>query len=71
MNNSNLPPGVTESMLPGNRPEDEACDKAVDKFIEQMDKVNASPEEYEYVSKVGIAGLLVIREQIERNRNGQ
>jgi|SRR5215469_408423 len=31
-NLSNLPPGVTESMIPGNRPEDEAHDK----FIEHI-----------------------------------
>lgn len=27
MNGSNLPPGVTADMIPGNRPEDEAWDK--------------------------------------------
>lgn len=27
---SNLPPGVTESMIPGNRPEDEAWDRLID-----------------------------------------
>ncbi len=30
--NSNLPPGVRVSDIPGNRPEDEACERIYDKF---------------------------------------
>lgn len=35
---SNLPPGVTESMLPGNRPEDEAFDSWADEVYRMIDR---------------------------------
>jgi hypothetical protein len=43
---SNLPPGVTESMIPGNRPEDEAEEKFwellyADLTIERLDAIEA------------------------------
>jgi hypothetical protein len=33
---SNLPPGVTESMIPGNRPEDVAIDKCMEQACEKL-----------------------------------
>ena len=36
---SNLPPGVTDSMLPGNRPEDIWFENFVDALYEKIDEV--------------------------------
>ena len=36
---SNLPPGVTESMLPGNRPEDRECEFVVILSAGEMDQL--------------------------------
>lgn len=33
---SNLPPGVTESMIPGNRPEDEAEERFMEELYEHL-----------------------------------
>lgn len=34
---SSLPPGVTDSMIPGNRPEDEAWWRARDRAVEEIE----------------------------------
>lgn len=40
---SNLPPGVTESMIPGNSPEDAWWDQVVDNLPEEIVAVIADP----------------------------
>jgi hypothetical protein len=55
MSLSNYPPGVTESMIPGNRPEDILFDKIVnetcDKCPEEMCFTGAYPEECPHVKR--------------------
>lgn len=40
MGNWNLPPGVMDSMLPGNRPADVAYDRAVERYLDTVDWVS-------------------------------
>lgn len=42
---SNLPPGVTESMLPGNRPEDVLFDRAYGDLCEGLDKAGIDTDQ--------------------------
>lgn len=51
---SNLPPGVTESMLPGNRPEDQEWDEFCDWAIERMSCSNLSIEQLRTALRNGI-----------------
>ena len=50
---SNLPPGVTESMIPGNRPEDEAWET----FLETVDEKlgDTEPEAWYAILEMGLA----------------
>lgn len=50
---SNLPPGVTESMIPGNRPEDEAWEKFLDDLNEKLG--DTEPEAWYAIVDMGIA----------------
>jgi len=43
--NSNLPPGIVDGMLPGNRPEDIEFEEFVEWLSEWMDMEGASCEE--------------------------
>ena len=52
MGASNLPPGVTESMIPGNRPEDEAWDKFADVFMEKTEGME--PEDWYFIMEMGL-----------------
>lgn len=50
---SNLPPGVTEDMIPGNRPEDVRWEKFVDAVFEELarlglDCINRFDEQHVY-----------------------
>jgi hypothetical protein len=58
---SNLPPGVTVSMLPGNRPEDIARETAEEKLLDALSVENLSPREYEIVGEVGLSAVRVFR----------
>ena len=58
---SNLPPGVTVSMIPGNRPEDIAQDAAEEKLLDSLSVENLSPCEYEIVREVGLTAVKVFR----------
>ena len=58
---SNLPPGVTVSMLPGNRPEDIAQEAAEEKLLDALSFENLSPLEYEIVGEVGLSAVKVFR----------
>lgn len=59
---SNLPPGVTDSMIPGNRPEDDEWDNAVDVLLEDLCKAGIEPKELKVVARIGIAAVLHLRE---------
>jgi hypothetical protein len=52
---SNLPPGVSVSMLPGNRPEDIAQEAAEEKLLDVLSIENLSSLEYEIVGEMGLA----------------
>ena len=54
---SNLPPGVTEGMLPGNRPEDMAWDEAMEKINEMAIEAKISPEDLVRAFGLGAAQL--------------
>ena len=58
---SNLPPGVTVSMLPGNRPEDIAQEAAEEKLLDALSLENLSPHEYEIVRELGLGAVRVFR----------
>jgi len=58
---SNLPPGVSGSMLPGNRPEDIAQEAAEEKLLDALSVEELSPLEYEIVSEVGLSAVRVFR----------
>lgn len=58
---SNLPPGVSVSMLPGNRPEDIAQEAAEEKLLDALSVENLSPPEYEIVGEVGLSAVKVFR----------
>ena len=58
---SNLPPGVSVSMLPGNRPEDIAQEAAEEKLLDSLSVENLSPCEYEIVGEVGLSAVKVFR----------
>ena len=58
---SNLPPGVTVSMLPGNRPEDIAQEAAEEKLLDALSVENFSPSEYEIVREMGLSAVKVFR----------
>ena len=57
---SNLPPGVTESMLPGNRPEDIAQEAAEEKLLDALSFENLSPHEYEIVREMGLSAVRIL-----------
>ena len=54
--NSNLPPGVTDSMIPGNRPEDIEWEKRLDKLTDfiwqKVGNLNLSFEEFDILEKL-------------------
>jgi hypothetical protein len=53
--NSNLPPGVTEGMLPGNRPEDMAWDKLHESIDNDAAKENMTDMDVFVAWKLGLA----------------
>ena len=48
---SNLPPGVTESMLPGNRPEDRELEARAEAIGSRLDQLGMDPTD-ELIDKV-------------------
>ena len=43
MSNSNLPPGVTENMIPGNSPQDMEWDRVIDEMITWCERKGVEP----------------------------
>ena len=62
---SNLPPGVTVSMLPGNRPEDMDREHAEEKLLDALIDEDLSPSEYEIVREVGLKAVKLFRERLK------
>ena len=54
---SNLPPGVTESMIPGNRPEDAAWDAVWEDITGEAIDANLSADDVRRVWDLGIKAL--------------
>ncbi|HUT88711.1 MAG TPA: hypothetical protein VMY37_04395 [Thermoguttaceae bacterium] len=54
---SNLPPGVTVSMIPGNRPEDGLLEAAEEWLMDELASANLRPDEYETVARVGLEAV--------------
>jgi hypothetical protein len=52
---SNLPPGVTESNIPGNRPEDVEWDKFFVWFTDFADTFGINPAEAKEIVEAGMA----------------
>ena len=59
---SNLPPGVTVSMLPGNRSEDMDREHVEEKLLNALIDEVLSPSEYEIVREVGLKAVKLFRE---------
>ncbi len=57
MNPSNLPPGVTDSMLPGNRPEDIDFDSLMDWICDKLIVSELTTSEIKRAVLMGIAGV--------------
>ena len=62
---SNLPPGCTESMIPGNRPEDMAWEAAEEWAMDYLNDAKLSIEEYRRAILVGVAAIIAEREAID------
>src|SRR3990167_5761088 len=58
---SNLPPGVTDSMLPGNRPEDIAWDNFYEMLSDEAGDHLMSSEDCFVAWKLGLASYLRLR----------
>lgn len=52
---SNLPPGVSESMIPGNRPEDDECERFFDWLDMIISSENINHEEAKVIFRAGLA----------------
>jgi hypothetical protein len=61
---SNLPPGVTDNMIPGNRPEDHEYDDALIDATDAFSQTDLSPNEIRRAVKIGIAAIKAEREDI-------
>lgn len=59
---SNLPPGVTEGMLPGNRPEDWGWDALLDDISSDADQLMLDVEETRMVWEMGKKAFQAMRE---------
>lgn len=64
---SNLPPGVSEGMLPGNRPEDLAWERAWEWADEMViNHSDLSVEEFRRAILIGIAAVVAEREEVKK-----
>ena len=62
---SNLPPGVTASMIPGNRPEDGILKSAEGWLMERLASANLSADEYHTVAHVGLVAVKQQRKAVD------
>lgn len=61
---SNLPPGVTEGMIPGNRPNDLEWERAWEWADQVVNETNLTVQEFQRAVLVGIAGVKAERDII-------
>jgi len=59
MMESNLPPGVTEGMIPGNRPEDAEWEEFYEKLPEMLEDL--SVEEAASAVRIGVKAIMEFR----------
>ena len=67
---SNLPPGVNEGMIPGNRPEDMAWDKFHESVDDDAINLGLTPEEAKVVWNIGVAWWQLEKTLIEMRKGG-
>uniref|UniRef100_A0A6M3JI10 Uncharacterized protein n=1 Tax=viral metagenome TaxID=1070528 RepID=A0A6M3JI10_9ZZZZ len=61
---SNLPPGCKVSDIPGNSPEDKKYKIATDKLLDELNKNDISPTEFEIAAKIGILSVREMRDRV-------
>lgn len=61
---SNLPPGITEGMLPGNRPEDAAREHVEDWALDWL--IDYDNDEVRRIILIGSAAITAEREEIKK-----
>lgn len=66
--NSNLPPGVTESMIPGNRPEDEEWEAALDLIEDDARASGLTGPEAVTAMRIGLAAWNEVRKHDDARR---
>jgi len=66
---SNLPPGCSMSDLPGSRPEDIRMEKAYEQFLDFLDEIVESSEDYEIMQTIVKSGLPAMRKLIRKREN--
>ena len=62
---SNLPPGVTESMIPGNRPENQSWDDFIEWVYDEFVDSELSVDEAYLAIKMGIASIKSVQNDID------
>jgi len=62
---SNLPPGVSDDMLPGNRPEDITWESAIEQACDELCESDLTAEEVRRAVKIGIAAVKAEREDLK------
>lgn len=70
MYGSNLPPGVTESMIPGNRPEDLAEEEFVDWMLDRFYEEKFDIDDMYDVIEIGIREFNIKRNLDKYTTNG-
>ena len=63
---SNLPPGVTDSMILGNRPEDIAWEYVHDRIDDDSNSEGLDPEDALFIWENGVELYRATRRQIKR-----
>ena len=62
---SNLPPGVTDNMLPGNRPEDLQWDEVLEWAANELSESGLDPDEVQRAVVIGIAAVQAERKFVD------
>ena len=62
---SNLPPGVTVGMIPGNSPEDGRMEAAEEALMDVLININATPEEIKIALGAAVGAILAHRDVVK------
>ena len=65
---SNLPPGVTECMIPGNRPEDAEFDDAIEEIVRDAGDRGLNGYEVGKIWRIGFAEFRKRKKKREKER---